>query len=553
MNRADRRKTAKTEKERMEDYIMAGRQLMEAGGNPQEAQRFFKQVLAIDPHSGQANLYLGIMEMWSRNYAKANELFQKAYQADPQNPAILNNLALSIHEQGAIPEAILIYRKVLKLDAENVEAQVNLARGLMSMGKNDEGLAEAKRAVEIGPQFGTGQLLLGTIAQTMGDHETAKAALGEAIRLMPGNMEANFRLCREIYDEENPDAQLAPAREIFMANRATPEAALVYSQLLFGMGRYDEAIANLLPHAEAEHLGLRLNIVNALANTHADKGSLEEAVSFHKKAIAVSADDPHTRYYYGKTLNMMGDHKSAAIQMQKTMPMLQFAQDALAHATLAQKKSGDAKPFADEVLRLVVELDLTPSAGFASMEELNNAVIGELSKKTRDTIHPFDYKRRIGKTSWESSLSPDNGEAIAALGENLHDKITLYVADMPEGYEAHPLLGRKEFGIGNTRSWTESFSTHPGGATSIDQTGWFKGIYFNSVPEECDDENAKNGWLQIGVPQFSTEKSIAPDLEIKPVAGKLVLLPAYYWHGFRSIEASTDMVITSIHIDSRRG
>lgn len=553
MNRADRRKTAKTNKERIGDYILAGRQLMAPGNDNREAQRFFKQVLSIEPHNGEANLYLGILEMWIRNLPKANEYFQKAYRADPNNPAVLNNLAISIHEQGGIPEAVAIYRKVLEIEEDNVEGRVNLARGLMQMAKPDEAIVEAKRAVEVNPEFGTGQFVLGSIAQTLGDSEVAVKALTEAIKLMPGHMEAHFRLCREIYDADNPDAQLEPAREIFMANRNSADAALCYSELLYGMERHDEAIANLLPHAETESLRMRLNVVNGLANIHADKGLYEEAVKFHKEALAIASDDPHTRYFYGRTLNMMGDYKTAAAQLQKSMPALQMSQEAVAQSTLAQKKSGDAKPFSEEVLKLVVELDLGPSGGYDTIADLNQDVIKALSNKEQTLVHPLDFRRRFGKKSWESSLASDNGEAIVALAENLHDKLTLYIADMPEGFDNHPMVGRKKFGIGQTRSWTESIKESDGTSVSIDQIGWFKGVYFLTAPEECADEEKKSGWLRIGVPHFSTADKIAPDLEIKPQAGKLVLFPAYYWHGFNTLKASEPMIITSLHVDSRAG
>lgn len=551
MNRADRRKTAKTSKERINDYLIAGRQLMVPRGDNREAQRFFKQALSIEPQNGDANLYLGILEMWVRNFPKANEFFQKAYRADPNNPAVLNNLAISIHEQGGIPQAVEIYRKVLEIDDNNVEARVNLARGLMQMAKPDEAIAEAKRAVEVNPDFGTGQFVLGTIAQTIGDSEVARNSLTEAVKLMPGHMEANFRLCREIYDEDNPDAQLAPAREIFMANRSSPEAALCYSELLYGMERHEEAIANLLPHAETEHLGIRLNIINGLANIHADKGLHEEAVEYHKQALAIASDDPHTRYFYGRTLNMMGDYKSAAAQLQKSMPALQMSQETIAQSMLAQKKSGNPKPFSEEVLKLVVELDLGPSGGYETIAELNADVVEALSNKDQTLVHPLDFRRRFGKSSWESSFAPGNGEPITALAENLHDKITLYVADMPEGFDNHPMLGRKKFGIGQTRSWTESIKDCEGVSVSIDQIGWFKGVYFLTVPEECDDEKKKSGWLRLGVPHFPTKDEVAPDLEIKPQAGKLVLFPAYYWHGFNAMSTSKPMIVTSLHIDSR--
>ena len=74
MNRSDRRKTAKTNKDRINEYNENGLQMM-TDGDMRQAQRFFQQVLALDPGNAPANMRLGVMEMWARNYAKAQELF----------------------------------------------------------------------------------------------------------------------------------------------------------------------------------------------------------------------------------------------------------------------------------------------------------------------------------------------------------------------------------------------------------------------------------------------------------------------------------------------
>lgn len=284
MNRADRRKTAKTNKERIDEYVQEGQSMMVPGGDLRQAQRLFRQVLALDPGDAQANLHLGVMEMWTRNYQKAQELFTRAYESDPRNPQIMNNLGLSMHEQGAIPEAMNLYDQALQIDPNNAEAHVNFARGLLQVNERDRALAEARQAVALRPEMGTAHFILGTICQVMGLEEEARGSLQKAVDLIPGHTEANFRLARLSYDPENPETYLEPARKAFEANSDNLDAAITYSEILFGAKKFDEAESILSTFAQGDDRSVQqLGVFNGMAHAKASKDDFEGAIEYHKK------------------------------------------------------------------------------------------------------------------------------------------------------------------------------------------------------------------------------------------------------------------------------
>lgn len=553
MNRADRRKTAKTSKDRVEEYMAAGLALMEPGGNLHDAQRHYRQVLAVDPGHADANLQLGTIEVWMRNYPKAEEFFALAYKRNPQNPTILNNLALSLHEQGKVGPAMPLYEQALKMDPENPSVRINFARGLMNVGQGERALAEAQRGVEIQPENGMGWFIMGTIHQSLGHREEAASAMTKAVHLMPGHMEANFLLARTLFDADDPDACLKPSQDIYEEHGDITEAAMCRAELLYQSGKFKEAEQILGKQLVAKNELLRLAALNILGAVKQALGETEEAIELHKMAITLLSDDPSTRYFYGRTLAQSGDFKEALVQFGKAAPAMVLSQDLIAHLTLCQKMTGSEEKIQKDVATLLKEQVLEPKEIYSKITDLNDAVMKSLAETEQRPLHTLDRNRRVGNQSWEAVLGNPNSDATVMLGEIIQDALIAYLADLPQDAINHPFTTRLKFGMGQTGSWAESINESPDFTFSVDKVGWFKAIYFASVPQECDDENNKAGWLRFGIPDFGDKSDFTADAEIKPEAGKLVIFPAYYWYGFNALSASQPLTYIGVQGQSQAG
>jgi tetratricopeptide (TPR) repeat protein len=553
MNRADRRKTAKTNKERIDEYNEAARQLTTPSGDLQQAQRLLRQVLALDPGDPVANLNLGVQEMWRRNYTKAQEFFSRAYDRDPKNPQILNNLGLSLHEQGGIAEAMPLYEQALQIDPGNTESRVNLARALLHINDRDRALAEARQAVAQKPDFGTAQFILGSVCQIMGLVDEGKAAMTRALELIPGHSEANFRLARLAFDPANPDNYLDISKATYEANADSPEAAITYAEVLFGASRFEEAKEVLSKHLETDIPFGQLGVANGLAHVHANLGDFDESIKQHKRAIAFSPDDASTHYFYGRSLLWSGDYKGASEQLQKAIKALPFQQDLIGMLMLCQKLLGQAEAVKTEMEHLVKVVPFEAPDAYGSIENLNKVILEKLTSVEKRTVHPFDKGRRLANETWEAILGMQHIEPIAAIAEPFQDAMTGYVADMPDGVGTHPLLARKQFGLGSSGSHAESLSDFEDHDFALDQQGWFRIIYFLEVPEEVEDEDKKAGWIRFGSPHFDAKFEKTADLEIKPEAGKAVIFPAYHWFGFNALKAKSPMTFISVQVNSSVG
>lgn len=555
MNRADRRKTAKTNKERINEYNDNGLKMM-ADSDMSQAQRLFRQVLALDPNNAQANMRLGVMEMWARNYPKAQELFVRSLEADPKDPLTLNNLGLCRHEQGAVTEALSLYQQALDISPENAEVRINFARALLHVKETDRALEEATRAVAMAPEYASAHFILGSIAQTLGDRELAKSSLEETINRLPSHLEANFRLCRVSYDPADPDGYLSASEAAYEANKDDATTAITWSDILFSAGKFSQISGVLEEHVESTVPGARLGALNNLANACAELGDYEAATNWHKRAIATSIDDAGVRFFYGRTLFRSGDYAAAQMELWRGMKGLPFAQDLVGMLMQTQRAQGGEQGEASQsdFDALVQTSPLEVKEAWSSAEELNKALSKSLSSLEQKSVHPFDKARRKADRVWEDVFEKTDDEPFVFLREAVLNKMQEYVLAMPEeAKQYHPMIARKDAGMGPSRAHIESINNFDDFSYSIDQQGWFRLVYFLDVPATCEDDDTKAGWLRFGVPHFETKDVIEPLGLIKPVAGEAVIFPAYSWFGFNAMKADKDLTFLSVLANSSAG
>lgn len=554
MNRADRRKTAKTNKERIDEYIEAGEAIMLQGGDPREARRLFRQVLALDPGDAGGNLNLGMFEMMEGKLSAAQQQFERALKRDPKDPRILNNLGIALHRQGGVVEAQALYQKVLALDPGNMQAHVNMARAFVDTNKPQEALAEAKKAADLSPENGGVQFLLGSIAVTIGQDELARGAFQKTVDLVPGHREANFRLCRMNYDPADPEGYLKSSRDAFEANRDNAEVATGWAEILFSIDKFEEAQDAVQPHLESGSPLARSSANNAMAHSCVNSGDYDGAIEWHKKALAAAPDNASTRLFYGRTLLRSGDSKGAYEQFSKALPQMPLSQDLVAMLMMSQKLNGETEAIESDVANIIRVVELQPKEVYSSAEEMNKTVLGALAKIEKTRVHPFDNNRRLADEIWDRVLSRQDVEPLAMLGEMLQHQMTGYVADMPDDVRNHPMLGRKPFGIGDASgTYAEAVNNFDDFSYAIDQRGWFRMVYFLDVPAVCDDEDKKAGWMRFGVPHFKDMADQKPDREIKPVVGQTIIFPAYYWYGFNALKADKDLSFVSVLVQNSGG
>jgi hypothetical protein len=92
-----------------------------------EARRFAVAVLSMDPDDSEANFGTGMAYLMEEKYPKAEEYLKRALVRRPNEPAVLNNLAIIYCKMKKFDLALEYARKAVKLVPGNREVQKTLA------------------------------------------------------------------------------------------------------------------------------------------------------------------------------------------------------------------------------------------------------------------------------------------------------------------------------------------------------------------------------------------------------------------------------------------
>jgi spermidine synthase len=105
------------------------------GGKIREAERYFNEVIQIDPEYTDAYSNLGLMLANQGSLSEAVNAYLKAIQLDPQHVKAYNNLGIAYAKQGLLREAVRCFSKALEIKPDFQSARKNLQTGLKKLSE----------------------------------------------------------------------------------------------------------------------------------------------------------------------------------------------------------------------------------------------------------------------------------------------------------------------------------------------------------------------------------------------------------------------------------
>ncbi len=121
-----------------------------------------------------------------RATAAANE-YQRALEASPQSPVILNKLGRVMIEMNRADEARPLFKQALDVDPDNANAYVQLGRAYHASKNFKEARAALEEAIQINPFNPLIYRLLGDTYAALGEHEKAQQAKATLTKLTVRN------------------------------------------------------------------------------------------------------------------------------------------------------------------------------------------------------------------------------------------------------------------------------------------------------------------------------------------------------------------------------
>ena len=129
-----------------------------------KARASAKSALALDPNLAEAHLAQAlILELFDFNLAGAEAEYRRALELAPQNPHVLNDLAILTAKLGRLDEAIAFAQRAIALDPLRGTFHFAIAQYLIALGRYDEAETALRRAIELQPQSASNYLGLAII------------------------------------------------------------------------------------------------------------------------------------------------------------------------------------------------------------------------------------------------------------------------------------------------------------------------------------------------------------------------------------------------------
>ena len=142
--------------------------------------------------------------------------------------------------------------------------------------------------------------------------------------------------------------------------------------------------------------------------------------------------------------------------------------------------------------------------------------------------HPVGQSLRRGSQTMQSLLQSDQ-PAIQSFFEAIDGPIHRYMAALGQGDD--PVRSRNHCAYRLNGCW--SVWLKPGGyhVDHVHPQGWISSACYVATPKAAEDSIRKEGWIRFGQPAVQPPGGLAAEHFVQPRPGRLVLFPAWMWHG----------------------
>ena len=214
---------------------------------------------------------------------RAEALYRKALQSDPDHADALHLLGVVAYQCGQIEPAIRLIERALARLAEFPDAHLNHGNALRAAGRPAEAIESYHRAVALDPDHGTAHCNLGVALAGLGRLDEAIESYRRALTLSPDRAEPHYNMANALQAGGRVDEAVIHFWEALVVKPDFVEAHNNLGNALQEQGRLDEAVASY-----RQALLLRPDFAEAhnnLGNALQKQGRFDEAVASFRQAL----------------------------------------------------------------------------------------------------------------------------------------------------------------------------------------------------------------------------------------------------------------------------
>ncbi len=206
-----------------------------------EAERLYRQILAIDPrHLGSLHL-LGLIAAEMNRPDAAADLIGRAIAIDGAVAPYHLHLGLALEKLGRKDDAAASYRRAIALKPDYLEALNNLGLVLYDQGKLSDAAAYYGQVIALNPNIPEAHHNLGRALRDLGLRAEAAESYRKAIALRPDDLDTINNLGLVLREQGKMDEAIACFKKIVAVRPDYPEAYHNLGDSLRNQGRFAEA------------------------------------------------------------------------------------------------------------------------------------------------------------------------------------------------------------------------------------------------------------------------------------------------------------------------
>jgi tetratricopeptide (TPR) repeat protein len=283
-------------------------------GQPGNAEKLFRQILAVEPDQPVALHLLGVLAHRAGQSDDGLRLINRALALQPDYLAAHNNLGNILRDLDRLEDAERSYRRAIELQEDYAQAHANLGLVLFNQGQTEAAIASLRQALALEPEYPDALNNLGNALQQTGELAEAADYFEQATRLAPQDARSHCNLgtARRMLGEM--DAAIASFRQALALQPDFSEAHNKLGTALQKQGdsrqaidHYRQAIEQRPDFAEAHS-----NLGNALEL----QGELEAAENSYRRALELDPELDEAKAALGAIMLARGQD-AGALQLQR--------------------------------------------------------------------------------------------------------------------------------------------------------------------------------------------------------------------------------------------
>jgi tetratricopeptide (TPR) repeat protein len=310
----------------------------------------FRTGLAIRPDSIAALNNLGLTLVDQGKLDDAVAVLRRAVDLYPKDSNFHYNVGVALAAQNNLDEAIAEFRRALALDSKDARARNNLCTAYNNRGNAlatrndlDKAIADYRQALDIDPDFAVAYYNLGNALNKQNKPVEAAKAFKKAVKIQPDFFNAQLNLGVALGPQNKLDEAEVALRKAVSLQPGNALARYNLGLALAGQKKLDEAIAEYREAIKIDPTSAPAyhNLGNALNK----QNKASEAIEAYKKAVSIQPDFFNAQLNLGVALGLQNKLEEAEAALRKAVslqPRNALARYNLGNALAAQGKWDEA-------------------------------------------------------------------------------------------------------------------------------------------------------------------------------------------------------------------